>query len=165
MDISVDRVYDVDDCCHSCCCCCSSERKLMLGAEEATLVTSDPCTKSVKKLPYGELGSVEKKSDCGCHGFISGLTDPVPIQPKCCGCNAGQLVDEIVEQLKARMRARGDTAQIVRAEEQLQLLRTVQSDIHELSRKMDAVINHLGLDIAPPQQRMVPVGVEDQTKL
>ena len=71
----------------------------------------------MEKRPYGELGSVSKGNCCCCVSANSGLGE---IQPGC-GCDEAR-VDEIVTELKTRMRARGDTAQILRSEETLQRL-------------------------------------------
>lgn len=166
VDITEDRRYDVDDYCHFVFCCCKSEKTLELRHEEATLSISDPCTKSVRKLPYGEIGGVEKFTACGCcHGFNSNLQDPPLIAPGCCGCWKGGLVDEVVEQLKARIRARGDTAQIVRAEQQLQMLTALQEDVTDLRRKVDAIISHLGVEVPPQQQQMAAAAESLSPKL
>ncbi|EEC46828.1 predicted protein [Phaeodactylum tricornutum CCAP 1055/1] len=85
---------------------------------------SDLCGNHVSRRPYGELGSVDRGTCLCCISVESAFG---PISPGC-GCDAGK-VDEIVHELKTRMRLRGDTAQILRAEETLQRL-------HDLDAKL-----------------------------
>jgi len=54
-----------------------------------------------------------------------------------CGCDE-QKVDEIVSDLKQRMKGRGDTGQIARAEEQL-------DKIAQLEAKVDLILDHLNI--------------------
>ena len=67
-------------------------------------------------MPYGELGSVDQTTACGCcHSFSSNLSpgqgeNPGGISPGF-GCS-GDLVGDIVKELKARMKARGDTGSV-----------------------------------------------------
>ena len=99
----------------------SHQKRLLLEPEEAVLVTKDCCNTATERRPYGELESVDKLTSCGiCATFNFGGT---PISPGC-GCSE-QLVDEIVTELKARMKARGDTGQIRRAEQQLREIQVV----------------------------------------
>ena len=81
----------------------------------------------MEKLPYGELGSVAKGNCLCCVSARSGVGD---FQPGC-GCNE-ERVDEIVSELKTRMRARGDTAQILRTEETLKRLDVLDAKIVSL---------------------------------
>lgn len=85
---------------------------------------SDLCGKHVSKRPYGELGSVSRSSFFCCVSVDSSLG---PISPGCC-CD-GPTVDEIVELMKERMRLRGDTAQIQRAEHTLQRLEELDAKL------------------------------------
>jgi hypothetical protein len=59
--------------------------------------------------------------------FVSVISAFGPISPDC-GCSADK-VDEIVTDLKARMRNRGDTAQILRSEETLARLNEVDAKL------------------------------------
>lgn len=96
---------------------------ITLEAEEATYHNEFLCFKVDKRLPYGELGSVDTAS-CGCcNGFNSNLGVFWPGW----GCNT-KLNAEIVRELKARMKERGDTGQIKRQEalaDQVQELRAI----------------------------------------
>ena len=67
------------------------------------------------------------------------------VQPGCC-CEA-ELVDEIVAELKARQRGRGDTAQIERAEQTLEQLELVNT-------KLDAIMKHLNMKNIPASEAM-----------
>jgi hypothetical protein len=78
----------------------------------------------VSKRPYGELGSVDR-STCLC--CISAESAFGPLSPGC-GCDE-EMVDLIVHELKRRMRERGDTAQIMRAEETLARLDEVDAKL------------------------------------
>lgn len=132
--------YNVADCCTSLCC---GKAILYLEPEEAVLETKTPCSQNTKRMPYGELGSVDHTTTCGCcHSFTSNLNgsdengNKVPIAPGF-GCEA-DLVQEVVEQLKARMKGRGDTGNIQRAEESLTMTRA-------LSAKVDAIMRHMNV--------------------
>lgn len=84
----------------------------------------DLCGKHVSKRPYGELGSVDRSTCLCCISVESAFG---PISPGC-GCDT-ERVDEIVMELKQRMRQRGDTAQIQRTEETLQRLTEVETKL------------------------------------
>jgi hypothetical protein len=60
-----------------------------------------------------------------------------------CGCNP-ETVDEIVEELKARQRGRGDTAQIQRTEQ-------INQRLNEMDHKLSLIMNHLNI---PQSQEM-----------
>ena len=60
-----------------------------------------------------------------------------PIQPGW-GCE-GDLVDEIVTELKARQRGRGDTGQIERQEATMEA-------IQEINMKLDRIMDHLKME-------------------
>ena len=85
---------------------------------------SDLCGRHVSKRPYGELGSVDRGTCLCCVNADSAFG---PISPGC-GCET-EKVDDIVSELKARMRQRGDTAQINRAEETLKRLDEVDAKL------------------------------------
>ena len=72
-----------------------------------------------------------------------------------CGCS-GSLVDDIVTELKARMKARGDTGAIQRAEQTLAQLAAARTEIGQLNQKMDMVMNHLGMFNGQPSNANVP---------
>eukprot|EP00903_Cladosiphon_okamuranus_P010634 g10056.t1 len=116
-------------------------KKILILEEEEAVLKHDCCIyHSVAHRPYGELGSVERKNVCCCIGFTSNLSPTsdggglAPIVPgNCCETT---LVDEIVAELKMRMKTRGDTGNILRAEENLR-------EIKHLHAKVDAVMAHL----------------------
>lgn len=85
---------------------------------------SNLCGTNVSKRPYGELGSVDRGTCCGCVSVESAFG---PLSPGC-GCEEDK-VDEIVHDLKERMRRRGDTAQIQRAEQTLERLDEVDAKL------------------------------------
>jgi hypothetical protein len=141
--------------------CCAiagcATTELILEPEEAVLITKCiPCVNSTKRMPYGELGSVDKTESCGCcYSFSSNLSPAVGDAPggiaPGCGCE-GALVEEIVTELKARMKSRGDTGNIQRAEQQLTQIAACRNDVASLSAKVDAILTHLGIQAAPTTQ-------------
>ncbi|CAM9525866.1 unnamed protein product [Sphacelaria rigidula] len=106
-------------------------------------------------MPYGELGNVHEMNVCCCVAFSSNLSkgsgggegSSAIIPGNCC---EKTLVNEIVRELKARMKNRGDTGQIRRAEENARQLK-------HLHAKMDAVMTHLNI---PPVA--APMEIEDR---
>lgn len=82
------------------------------------------CGQNVSRRPYGELGSVDRGYCLCCVSVVSGFGE---ISPGC-GCEPN-IVDEIVNELTKRMRDRGDTAQIQRAEETVQRLSVVENKL------------------------------------
>ena len=135
------------------------KRTLVLAPEEVTLENVMVCSSSKKRVPYGELGGVDFVSCCGCAAF-SGGTLGESIVPGW-GCQH-EMVDEIVATLKERQRARGDTAQIQRAEQALERVAALELRLGSVDAKMDALLAHLNVPppkavvAAPPaMQRMV----------
>ena len=144
------KEYDVTN--WICNCGCASAR-LILEPEEAVLRQACiPCVNTNKRMPYGELGSVDITNSCGCcWSFSSNLTpgqgdNPGGLAPGF-GCDQA-LVEEIVAELKARMKVRGDTGNIQRAEQQLAIAAETRQEIATLSAKVDAILAHL--NISPP---------------
>ena len=134
--------------------CFSIHQRLVLEPEEAVLIDSNCCATVNARRPYGELGSVDKVTSCGvCASFQFGDSSVAPG----CGCS-GDLVEEIVTELKVRMKARGDTGQIQRAEQQLQEIQVVKSQIANVDAKLNLILDHLKLD--PP----VPVAAVAMTE-
>lgn len=114
---------------------------LVLEREEVILITKTCLAESNKRMPYGELGSVDHGKACGCcHSFTTNLNPPgemgqrEPFSPGC-GCD-GELVEKIVAELKARMKGRGDTGNIHRAEEAIDVLKLLMAKVDALSRTM-----------------------------
>ena len=101
------KEYDVTNklgnyiaCCCGCPCALANTQHLVLEPEEAVLTSKTLCDTNVQRRPYGELGSVDKATSCGCCiGVASGLGALTP------GMNCEEaLVNEIVEELKKRMK-------------------------------------------------------------
>lgn len=103
------------------------------------LTHSTICGQSESKRPYGELGSVAKSNCFCCVAVTSSFGD---ISPGC-GCDE-DTVDEIVNELKARQRGRGDIAQIQRTEE-------IKSRLDDMDNKLNLIMNHLNI---PESQQM-----------
>ena len=66
-----------------------------------------------------------------------------------CFC-AGDLVEEIVKELKTRMKARGDTGQIKRAEQLLGEIQILKAQAQNTDAKLDAILKHLNIEAPPP---------------
>lgn len=138
------------------CCCCLTlcPATLTLETEEAVFVRKTCCSTDNKRMPYGQLGSVDKQTSCGCCiGVKSNLTpsEGDMISPKC-GCETG-LVEEIVFELKERMKARGDTGNIKRAEQTIDLVQDVKTEVATLTAKIDAIMAHLNIPAPATMQR------------
>merc|ERR1712232_788896 len=88
-----------------------------LEDDEVTMTEVNLCGKYVSKRPYGDLGHVDR-SNCLC--CVSVTSAFGPIAPGC-GCSESR-VDEIVQELRERVKSRGDAAQIRRSEETLERL-------------------------------------------
>ena len=81
------------------------------------------------------------------HSAMSELSAKMTICPGN-GCNEA-LVDEIVADLKRRMKARGDTGQIQRAEQMLDEVRRVGADVAEIKANVQAIMDHLKVEWRP----------------
>lgn len=175
------------------CCLVLCPETLVLETEEVEYKRVTPCSTDVKRLPYGQLGSVDKYSArplpctdpsassalaqprnlwrvsrpsssarvllhrqtaCGCCIAVDSNLTPGEangISPGC-GCQ-NALVAEIVEELKARQKARGDTGNIKRAEQTIDLVTEVKSDVAELTAKVDAIMRHLNIPVPQKIER------------
>ena len=107
---------------------------LTLEPEEVLVSQINCCENKLRRIPYGELGSVEEtRCCCGWVGLYLGRI----IFP---GWGHEQaLVAEVVGRLKARQRLRGDTGQIKRSEHNAIMLQ-------EINSKLDSIICHLNID-------------------
>jgi len=127
-------------------CSVCNEEHLVLEPEEAVLTRKTMCDTNVQRRPYGELGSVDKGTACGCCvNVTSGLG---PISPGW-GCEEA-LVTELVEELKVRMKTRGDTGNIQRAEQQIDMINKLQGDMNALTAKVDLILQKLAVASPPP---------------
>ena len=135
------KQYDVTNLIAKACSCCILTEQLTLEPEEVVFRRGTLCDTYTRRLPYGELGSVDKNTSCGCCSQT--MLKDVPIVPGL-GCESG-LVEEIVAELKARMKERGDTGNIQRAEMQIDMITSMQGEMKDLQGKLDLVIKHLGI--------------------
>ena len=150
------KTYVVTDTCCQVVCCLAcpltflplvpgvmGTKVMTLEPEEAVLQTDCCGCHNLSRRPYGELGSVDSSQCCCCVGVASNLSKGAPIMPGS-GCNQA-LVNEIVEELKARMKHRGDTGQIQRAEALQIQLRAIQADMRHLQACVDMMLEERGL--------------------
>mmetsp|Transcript_505 Transcript_505/g.567 ORF Transcript_505/g.567 Transcript_505/m.567 type:complete len:180 (-) Transcript_505:116-655(-) len=119
-------------------CCAMQELTLRLEAEEVYVTSKNICDQRNHRLPYGELAGVGiGKNCCGCY-TITGLAHVPEISPGWGGEEELEEILEIVANLKARQKARGDTGQIQRSEEALQR-------VIRMEQKVDAIMKHLNI--------------------
>ena len=125
---------------------CCGKSTLTLLPEEVKLDAEDCCSDLHFVRPYGELGSVNDVNCCGCcYGWSSDLFPMVQgnqgyNMPGCYGCGKKELRDEIVAELKLRMRARGDTGLVNRAEKQALDIQYMKQVLREIGEKLDVKI-------------------------
>mmetsp|Transcript_26498 Transcript_26498/g.57425 ORF Transcript_26498/g.57425 Transcript_26498/m.57425 type:complete len:161 (-) Transcript_26498:277-759(-) len=144
-----DREIDasIDLCCWLILCPCTFgaipyKTTIKLDGEEVTKIDVNLCGKAESKRPYGELGSVAKSNCCCCVSVHSSFGE---ISPGC-GCQEEKCTD-LVEELKARQRTRGDTAQIQRVEQTLERLDHIEA-------KVDLLLNHMNIPQPATAQKM-----------
>ena len=116
--------------------------------QEAVLTQQNICETRNKRMPYGELGSVDKNTACGCCTGVGSNLKPEGISPKC-GCEE-DTVSEVVAELKARMKARGDTGNIQRAEQQIEMIVSLQGEVKSMQAKLDAIMSAVKASPTPP---------------
>ena len=56
-------------------CALMNKQQLILEPEEAVLISTTMCDTNTQRRPYGELGSVDKSSTCGCCVGVSSGAD------------------------------------------------------------------------------------------
>jgi len=143
-----------------CWCWCMGPSHLYLGPEEAryTYKAWTGCLKYDSKRPYGELGSVDEVNYCGLFkGFKSDVIpssaqDRGEVFPGW-GCDGG-LRDKIVHELKRRMRARGETGLVKRAEHQTENLLYIKQMVKAIADKLGCVVNAQDPDEVNNQNNM-----------
>lgn len=150
------KEFDVTNSCAKLCSCGMASSMLVLEADEVFLRNEDCCGSETKRMPYGEIGSVDQRFACGCWssfnagGLAPGVDGaPGQISPGC-GCEKGK-VSEIVEELNQRQRQRGDVAQMKRADEQAKNIKIISDRMNVMEAKMDAIMEHLEV----PQQAVM----------
>merc|ERR1719373_1389030 len=125
-------------------------KRIILDEEEAVAqIECASCYNINTRRPYGELGSVDKVQYLCCTGVSSELSKNMPIFIGW-GCE-DEKVSEIVAELKKRMKARGDTGQIQKAEIALQEIRALREENRLLREDMKALLDHF--HIAAPSDK------------
>mmetsp|Transcript_19395 Transcript_19395/g.47918 ORF Transcript_19395/g.47918 Transcript_19395/m.47918 type:complete len:194 (+) Transcript_19395:68-649(+) len=125
-------------------------KRLILDEEEAVAQVNCWCYNINTRRPYGELGSVDKVQYLCCTGVSSELSKSMPIFIGW-GCE-DERVSEIVAELKKRMKARGDTGQIQKAELALQEIRELRKENKLLREDMQALMAHFNLPSASAEE-------------
>jgi hypothetical protein len=159
------REIDVTDTCCQVVCCLScpihwlplipgimGTKKLVLEPEEAVMTTEccGVCDISTRR-PYGELGSVDQCNFLCCVGVSSNLSKGMPLFVGS-GCNEAVVAD-IVNEMKTRMKMRGDTGQIRRAELLQTQMRDLRADVQHLQACVNMLLQDRGL--TPPQAQQM----------
>lgn len=165
--------YDVTD---SCCQCLAiatcpvlclalvpgvlGTKTVLLEPEEVVMKTNCCCYSRESRKPYGELPSVDHTSLC-CVGGLSGLSSnldaPSCLFPGwgCCGEDEA-VVKPLVAELTARMRARGDTGNILKVEEGLRETRQMRAELHAARADINRLLAHFDLPPANYHQVAAP---------
>ena len=139
-------------------------KRIILDEEEAVAqVECTPFYKINTRRPYGELGSVDKVQYLCCTGVSSELSKNFPIFIGW-GCDDEQ-VSEIVAELKLRMKARGDTGQIQKAELALQEIRALREENRLLREDMKALLNHFNIAVPTDNGASQPSASEEMERL
>lgn len=130
-------------------------KRMIMDGDEVVVEVECPCYSVNTRRPYGELGSVDKVKYCGCSGVSSNLTKSMPIFIGW-GCDDVG-VTEIVDELKKRMKARGDTGQIRRTEQALKEVQELRYEMTEMRQDMKALLTHFNVvvPIPSPSEQMV----------
>jgi hypothetical protein len=135
--------YDITSCSQYIVC---GKEQLTLNPEEVKYDATNCCSDVHFVRPYGELGGINNVNACGCcYGWSSDLFPLVEgnqgyNMPGCFGCGKKELRDEIVAELKLRMRARGDTGLVNRAEKQALDMQYMKHVLREIGQKLDVKI-------------------------
>ena len=95
------------------------------------------------RRPYGELQSVDKANCFCCIGVASALLQSGPVCPGM-GCD-NDYVNEIVTEMKKRMKERGDTAQLLRTEEALVEIKELRSEVSNIRSDLGAIMKALNV--------------------
>ena len=151
------KEYDITDTGMQCCCvgtlgCCSllclcpgvmGSKKLIMGPDNLVMDFDCACCTSKSEIPYSDLGGVER-NNCLCCSGISGLgtgsSKDQPLFPGW-GCS-GNLVDEIVAEIKLRAGGRGAQGQLEVAQTTLTEVRQLRADLDEVKLCMQAIMEH-----------------------
>jgi hypothetical protein len=130
------------------------KKRIILDEEEAVAeVECGLCSVNTRR-PYGELGSVDKVNCLCCTGVSSELSKSIPMFVGW-GCDDTR-VSEIVAELKKRMKARGDTGQIQKAEMTLQEIKQLRVEMTEMKQDMKALLTHfhVAAPVSSPTEEM-----------
>jgi hypothetical protein len=111
---------------------CAEQKTLTIETEEVVLNTQNCCENKNKRLPFGELGSVDQ-SETACGLFQIGGDSIGRLSPGWGGLKELPEMLEILATLKHRQQQRGDQGQIQRTE--------------NLERKIDAIIQHFRIKL------------------
>jgi len=99
-----------------------------LSAEEMHIITSNLCSVSNARTPYGNLGSVDtNEACCGCCVSLPGVAAPA------CGCSK-DTVQTIAGELQMRKEKRGNIAQ-------LKMQENMVIEVMKLSAKIDVLLH------------------------
>jgi len=129
------------------------KKTLILEKEEAIFKVDGCCSLDTRR-PYGELGSVDNIHCCGFIGFTSNIFKIIPIFPGN-GCSKGELVATIVSELKTRMKSRGDTGQITRAEDAMSEIKEVKTEVADMRNDLKRLMKHLNVPSDPPSSESI----------
>lgn len=122
-------------------------KKLILEEEEVVYEVNCCLCNLNTRRPYGELQNVDVCKFLCCTGLSTSLFGGCIVCPGT-GCSYG-LVNEVVYEMKKRMKDRGDTGQIRRTEEALIKLKSLREEIGEMRNDLRAIMNKLAIERNP----------------
>jgi len=140
-----------------------TKRIIMDEEEVVAQIECGSCYSINTRRPYGELGSVDKVQYLCCTGVSSELSKKMPIFIGW-GCE-DERVAEIVAELKKRMKARGDTGQIQKAELALQEIRALREENQLLREDMKALLDHFNIEIPSERAARQPSSSEEMDRV
>jgi hypothetical protein len=127
-------------------------KKTLILEDEEVFYHVRGCVYNVNtRRPYGELGSVDLVNCFCCSGLSSSIFRGMIICPGS-GCNKHDEVDEVVMELKRRMKNRGDTGNIRRIETALVELRALRGEVGEIKENMNRLMS--AMNVAPVEETM-----------
>eukprot|EP00927_Polykrikos_kofoidii_P026450 TRINITY_DN23530_c0_g1_i1.p1 TRINITY_DN23530_c0_g1~~TRINITY_DN23530_c0_g1_i1.p1 ORF type:complete len:328 (+),score=26.31 TRINITY_DN23530_c0_g1_i1:50-1033(+) len=148
QEFSNAQEFDVTNFCEKILCCASE--KLIFEPTVAVRVSKSPCSTSFVRLPYGELGKVDRSTSCVCcHGFTSGFT----VDARIPGFGSDiVLVDHILAELQYRIESCQSAKVWQRDKKALGLLYEMAGKRAKGSSKIRALLNEMNVPI--PQEVM-----------
>lgn len=149
------KEYDVANSCD-----CGTTTKLILEPDQVVLIMTSYNNRTESKVPYGEVGAVDKSQQ---NGRVTTNVLGHTIDPGCCG-NMSAVVEEIVEEMNRRIGSQTKLALTKRAEHHFDVTLGTANKLLGLESKLDLMLSHLGVtpEAAAPSQVLMQANVRDK---